>query len=227
MCTVQNASVHPIDRHAILADPTRRALLEAIREAAGPIGVRVLAERLALHPNSVREQLRRLEEAGLVRASVAAPSGRGRPGLRFDLAPEREDPYRVLAGVLADQVAELPDAPAVWSAAGQRWGRAAASAARDAAPAGVPPDPMAAVTGLLADAGFAPEPIGAEDDDVRLHACPFMPIERRRLPDVCAVHLGFLRGALRELGSTRDAVSIEPFVRPDLCVARLARIPRA
>lgn len=219
--------MHPADRHAVLADPTRRALLDALRAADGPQGVRALADRLALHPNSVREQLRRLEEAGLVRASTAAPSGRGRPGLRFETVPEPEDPYRVLAGVLADEVAELPDAPALWSAAGQRWGRAAATVARDAAPAGVPPEPMAVVAGLLADAGFAPEPLAPDDDEVRLRACPFLPIERRRLPAVCGIHLGFLRGALRELGSPRDAVSIEPFVGPDLCVARLGRMPSA
>ena len=219
--------MQPADHHAVLADPTRRALLEALREAATPLGVRALADRLALHPNSVREQLRRLEEAGLVRASYAAPAGRGRPGLRFEPVHEPEDPYRVLAGVLADQVAELPDAPALWAAAGERWGRAAATAARDAGPAGVPPDPLAAVTGLLADAGFAPEPFTEGDDAFRLRECPFLPIDSRRLPVVCGVHLGFIRGALRELGSPRDAVSIEPFVRPDLCVARLARMPHA
>ena len=215
--------MHPTDRHAVLADPTRRALLDALREAGAPLGVRALADRLALHVNSVREQLRRLEEAGLVRASYAAPSGRGRPGLRFEPVPEREDPYRLLAGVLTDAVAELPDAPALWSAAGQRWGRAAALEARDAGPAGVPPEPLVAVTSLLEDAGFAPEPIAPGDDQVRLHACPFLPIERRRLPAVCGIHLGFLRGALRELGLSRDATSIEPFVGPDLCVARLER----
>ena len=96
---------------------------DASARPAAPLGVGDLARAVGLHPNSVREQLRRLEEAGLVRVSVAAPSGRGRPGLRFELVPEPEDPYRVLAGVLADQVAALPDAPAVWTAAGERWGR--------------------------------------------------------------------------------------------------------
>lgn len=219
--------MHPADRHAVLADPTRRALLDALREKSVPLGVRTLADRLALHPNSVREQLRRLEVAGLVRASVAAPSGRGRPGLRFEPVPEPEDPYRILAGLLADEVAELPDAPALWTAAGQRWGRAAATAARAADPAGFPSETMAAVAGLLADAGFAPEPIAADDDVVRLHACPFLPIERSRLPVVCGIHLGFIRGALRELGSPRNVVAIEPFVGPDLCVARLERTPHA
>ena len=62
---------------------------------------------------------------------------------------------------------------------------------------------------------------------INLRACPFVPIERRHLPVVCGIHLGFIRGAFRELGSARDATSIEPLVRPDLCVARLARMPNA
>ncbi len=211
------------DRHAVLADPTRRALLEALDQAPAPVGVTELAMRLRLHPNSVREQLRRLEGAGLVQVSVARLQGRGRPGLRFAPRPQPEDPFRLLAGALADEVAHLPDAPAIWLAAGERWGRAAATAEVGEAAAGVSSAPHEAVTRLLADAGFAPERLAPDDDEIRLRACPFQPIERRRLPAVCGVHLGFLRGALRELGSPRDAMSIEPFVRPDLCVARLGR----
>lgn len=222
--------MHDTDRHVALADPTRRALVHALRDAASPLGVADLAGAVGLHPNSVREQMRRLEAAGLVRVSHAAPSGRGRPGLRFGLAPEPEDPYRVLAGVLADQVAALPDAPAAWGAAGERWGRDAASVVSSdtaTSPAATAPDRIDAVVTLLADAGFAPEPVAPGDDRINLRACPFLPIEHRHLPVVCGIHLGFIRGALRELGSTRDAVSIEPLVRPDLCVARLGRMPSA
>lgn len=216
------------DRHAVLADPTRRALLDALRDAPEPSSVRDLATALGLHANSVREQLQRLTAAGLVLVTRAAPSGRGRPGLRYALAPQPEEPYRVLAGVLADQVAALPDAPAVWEAAGERWGRAAASAAGSVGvPAGVSAEPVGAVVGLLADAGFAPEPAGPDAGEIRLRACPFLPLERHRIPVVCGIHLGFIKGALRELGSTRDAVDIEPFVRPDLCVARLGDLHRA
>lgn len=228
------------DRHAVLADPTRRALLDALRDAPEPQGVRELARVVGLHGNSVREQLHRLEVAGLVRVTRATPSGRGRPGLRYDLAPEPEDPYRVLAGVLADQVAAFPDAQGVWEAAGKRWGRGAASAmstgtatpaeATRAAGAGMPAatsDRLDDVVILLADAGFNPDPVAPGDDTINLRACPFLPIERRHLPVVCGIHLGFIRGALRELGSTRDATSIEPLVRPDLCVARLGRMPSA
>ncbi len=215
--------MHDADRHAVLADPTRRALLDALRDAPEPQGVRDLADVVGLHHNSVREQLQRLERAGLVQVTRAEPSGRGRPGLRYAVALEPEEPYRVLAGVLADQVAALPDASAAWAAAGERWGRGAASAVI----AQVDPDPGDALIGLLADAGFAPEPIAPGDVAINLRACPFMPIERRHLPVVCGIHLGFIRGALRELGSTWEATSIEPLVRPDLCVARLGRMPNA
>jgi predicted ArsR family transcriptional regulator len=251
VCTVQNASMHDADRHAVLADPTRRALLDALREGAEPLGVADLARAVGLHPNSVREQMRRLEVAGLVRVSRAAPSGRGRPGLRFVLAPGSEDPYRVLAGVIADQVAAQPDAAATWEAAGERWGRGAASAvaatagstsaatagatsavaaavdATSAATADAAPDRIDVVVALLADAGFAPEPVAPGDDAINLRSCPFLPIEHRHLPVVCGIHLGFIRGALRELGSTRDATSIEPLIRPGLCVARLGSVPSA
>jgi predicted ArsR family transcriptional regulator len=229
--------MEPIDRHAVLADPTRRALLQELSAAPAPRSIASLAASLGLHANSVREQLRRLEAAGLVRASLARPSGRGRPGLRFEAIPGAQDPYRVLAGVLADEVAALPGAPGVWTSAGERWGREAAAALGAASAALGTPDAastdhtdqvtLAAVTGLLDDAGFAPEPLAPGDEEIRLHACPFLPIDRRRLPVVCGVHLGFVRGALRELGSSWDAVSIEPFVRPDLCVARIGRMSRA
>ena len=97
---------------------------------SSPLGVADLARAVGLHPNSVREQLRRLEAgrpgAGHRRRRPGDAAGRA---CDSSLAPEPEDPYRVLAGVLADQVAALPDAPAAWEAAGERWGRSAASAA--------------------------------------------------------------------------------------------------
>jgi predicted ArsR family transcriptional regulator len=104
---------------------------------------------------------------------------------------------------------------------------AVAADATSAVAADAAPDRIDVVVALLADAGFAPEPVAPGDDAINLRSCPFLPIEHRHLPVVCGIHLGFIRGALRELGSTRDATSIEPLVRPDLCVARLGRMPSA
>jgi predicted ArsR family transcriptional regulator len=215
---------------AVLADPTRRALLAALRDADEPLGVADLAAGLGLHRNSVRDQLRRLARAGLVRITHAAPAGRGRPGLRYVAVPEPEDVYRVLAAALVDQIAASPGGAGTAEAAGERWGRAAAASATGPATASAsgPSDAGEAaaldtVVGLLADAGFAPEPVLPGADEIRLRECPFLPIDHDRLAVVCGVHLGFIRGALREVGSPLDAVAIEPFVRPDLCVARIGR----
>ncbi len=38
---------------------------------------------------------------------------------------------------------------------------------------------------------------------------------------VCEIHLGLMQGALGELRAPVEAVSLEPFVSPNLCVARL------
>jgi predicted ArsR family transcriptional regulator len=83
---------------------------------------------------------------------------------------------------------------------------------------------------LLAEAGFAPEAVDAPGrpagtavapQELVLHACPFLPLDPMHLEVVCSVHLGYLRGALDELGSPLDATSIHPFSSPDGCTARL------
>jgi len=209
------------DRHRLLAGITRSRLLAVLREAGRPLGVREIAAAVGLHPNSVREQLEPLVAAGLVTRSTAPPAGRGRPALRFAAARtavvDEVAPYRELARVLADELAARPDAEARAVHAGEGWGRAAVESAPRA------PDADAAVRALveLLDVnGFAPETDG---DAIRLHACPFGPLAREHGRIVCGVHLGLLRGALDELGAPLDAVRLDPFVAPDLCLAHLAR----
>ena len=226
--SVQNASVmrSPQHRHRVLAGLTRSRLLAVLRQADDPVGVRELAETVGLHPNSVREQLDQLVDAGLVARGIAPPAGRGRPGLRYVAAPGDGDPdsnaYRELARVLADQLALQLEAAAVAVAAGERWGRAMA--------VDVAHTPTAAAAAerlvmLLDEAGFAPERPSALGDPIRLRHCPFGSLARDHQDVVCGVHLGLMRGALRELGAPLDAIRLEPFVTPDLCVAHLG--PRA
>lgn len=215
-----------IDPHAVLADPTRRALLAVLREAGGPLGVREIARQVGLHPNSAREQLRHLEAGGLVRSSTAAPSGRGRPGLRYRLSSAAEaavEPWRMLGTALADELLDAPGAENVWGSAGERWGRRAiedVAGAADGADVSATQTAGEALAGLLAEAGFAPDAPWPGDTELRLRACPFLPLEGRHMPVVCGMHLGFIRGALHELRATVEAIGIEPLVEPGLCVAR-------
>jgi predicted ArsR family transcriptional regulator len=223
--------MQPLDRNAALADPSRRALLGELRRAGRAMDVRELATIVGLHPNSAREQLTRLADAGLVRVTLAPAAGRGRPGHRYAAAPtETSEPYRVLVSVLAEQLRDLPDAAGRSAAAGERWGREAAATLPPTSPEGA----VDAVIELLAEAGFAPEsrprslvpgqaamPEAPATTELRLRACPFLPLDPSNLDVICGVHLGFLRGALRELHAPVDAASIHPFTTPDACSARL------
>jgi len=209
-------------RHRLLAGLTRSRLLAVLRDSGGPMGARELADAVGLHPNSVREQLARLADAGLVATEATPPSGRGRPRLRYVARPEEDEqePYRVLAGVLAEELERMAD-PAIRAAeAGEHWGRALIG------PAGIVTDEDAAVerlVGLLANAGFKPEGPDLPGGPIRLRRCPFEPLARDHRGVVCGVHLGLMRGALREMGAPLDAVAVEPFVEPDLCLAHLRR----
>jgi predicted ArsR family transcriptional regulator len=213
--------------HRVLGGVTRARLLGVLRDAEGPLGVRYLAERIGLHPNSVREQLAQLVAAGLVEREAGPPSGRGRPSLRYRaLAIAEEDavPYRELARVLADELALMPRAAEAAAAAGGRWGRALVAGGE---PALDPDESVQRLVDLLDDAGFAPEPVSSSQGPIRLRRCPFGALARDRSDVVCSVHLGLMQGALRELGAPLDAVSLQPFVRPDLCLAHVARRPNA
>jgi predicted ArsR family transcriptional regulator len=89
-------------------------------------------------------------------------------------------------------------------------------------PATSAPEAMDRLLRLLDEAGFAPEPGQSADGPIRLRRCPFGALARERRDVVCGVHLGLMRGALRQMGAPLDAVALEPFVQPDLCLAHLA-----
>lgn len=212
----------PQHRHRVLAGLTRSRLLAVLRQADGPVGVRKLAESVGLHPNSVREQLDHLVDAGLVVRRVAPPAGRGRPSLLYAAGPDTDDPdpdaYRELAQVLSDAMARQPEAANVAVTAGERWGRTMVA---HAVPVSTTADAVNRLVELLDDVGFAPEGPAGPGEPIQLRHCPFEPLARRHPAVVCGVHLGLMRGALRELGAPLEAVRLEPFVAPDLCIARL------
>lgn len=213
---------HEQQRHRVLAGMSRSRLLAVLRRAGGPLGVRELAAAVGLHPNTAREHLDQLVEAGLVTRQRAAPAGRGRPGLRYaaerSSAGDDPDAYRVLAGVLASELARRDDAVDAALNAGERWGERTTGRAETAGGVGEAVDRLVEI---LDELGFAPEAGPAPATSIELHRCPFGSLAHEQGDVVCNVHLGLMRGALRELGAPLDAVSLEPFVAPDLCVAHL------
>lgn len=220
--SVQNASMTSVEqRHRVLAGISRARLLAVLRRASEPMDIRRLADAVELHPNTAREHLDQLVEAGLVLRSSAPPRGRGRPGWRYAAPGSGDDDaeaYRSLAAVLADELARRPDADEAATSAGVAWGR---SLAEGRLPVQSPADGVRRLVELLDEAGFAPEAPHDPQQPIRLHRCPFGSLARRRGDVVCNVHLGLMHGALRQLGAPLDAVSLEPFVEPNLCLAHL------
>ena len=212
----------PQQRHRVLAGVSRSRLLAVLGRSGRPMGVGELAEAMSLHPNTVRQHLDQLVEAGLATCDTASPIGRGRPAFCYAATPgsDEQDPvaYKALARVLAEQLTRLPDGTHVALTAGERWGRALAHEATGTAPT---TNAIGRLVELLDEAGFAPEAVVTDGGLIRLRHCPFGTLARDDGEVVCGVHLGLMRGILRELDAPFDAISLEPFVKPALCLAHL------
>jgi predicted ArsR family transcriptional regulator len=213
-------------RHRALAEPSRARILAELA-ADGPLETRELARRVGLHPNTVRVHLAALADAGLVAVEAAGRQGRGRPRLAYRATASAPDDarrrYRLLAEMLTTLVVGAGHDGSELEEVGEAWGRHLVESAPPRAPVG-DDEALERLVALLAELGFAPE---LEDRRrrrrIRMRPCPFLELARRHPEVVCPMHLGLMRGALAELGAATAAATLAPFVRPDLCVAELAR----
>ncbi|MDB1086774.1 helix-turn-helix domain-containing protein [Streptomyces sp. ACA25] len=203
----------------------RRTVLQHLRGEAGTVTVTAFAEVCGLHPNTVREHLDALVEAGLAERTRAPVSGRGRPAWRYRARPPEASAareYAGLAAVLARQIARSsadPQADAL--AAGEEWGRALLAGQE---PAASPREARGRVMDLLGDIGFAPE----TDEDAlgaRLPRCPFIEVAREHPGVICTVHAGLVRAGLAALGGEPERVALHPFAEPGACLLRLDAAP--
>jgi predicted ArsR family transcriptional regulator len=208
-------------RHRALADDRRVRIVEELRDSDDGLDANELGRRVGLHANTVRWHLSILADAGLV-SSAPARATRGRPRILYSLEPEpaeqRTDEHRLLATVLTGALAASDDGTARAEEAGEAWGRYLL--ARD--PLAHPRDDDAAVeevVDLLDQQGFEPS---VKEGEIHMARCPFHALAESQPEVVCAVHKGLISGALSALGSDLEVEGLDVFVRPDLCVARLA-----
>jgi predicted ArsR family transcriptional regulator len=178
----------------LLTLPLRRQLFEALAALCGPATTQELAERLGRHHNSVRAQLGRLSDAGLVERRVVAQS-RGRPRdvwvIAPGAAPGGEPPvaYAQLSGWLARAVTETGDLSAV-EQTGRAIGRELAGEVGDVSLSERMLDALAAL-------GFAPRR-EARGSEVRfvLRNCPYRDAAAQNPQAICGLHRGITRGLL-------------------------------
>jgi predicted ArsR family transcriptional regulator len=191
----------------------RQMILEALRSSEDGLDTNELAERLQLHPNTIRWHLGVLTDTGLVQATPKPRHGRGRPSIVHRLTGEGiargRDEYRLLATMLTDVVAGDSAGEARAYEAGVRWGRHLHEG-----------EPDASVARLLDREGFAAEQHG---EQVEMRRCPFYALAESSPQVICTLHRGIIDGALEEAGSGQAVETLEPFVEPGLCVARLSR----
>jgi predicted ArsR family transcriptional regulator len=200
------------DEH-VNGERQREAILEALSSAPDGLDTNQLAERVDLHPNTIRWHLGRLTDAGLVQATPKRRHGRGRPSIVHRLTGDGiargRDEYRLLATMLTDVVAADRAGEARAYEAGVRWGRHLQRA-----------EPGASLAQLLDQEGFAAEQHGAE---LEMRRCPFYALAESAPQVICTLHHGIIDGVLDEAGSGGAVERLDPFVEPRLCIAHLSR----
>jgi predicted ArsR family transcriptional regulator len=207
-----------------LADEHRVRIVAELRQEPGGLDVRELGRRVGLHENTIRWHLGILGDAGLVDSSPAANGKPGRPRMLYharravDEDPGRDE-HRLLATILTGTLSELTDGEQRAEDAGRAWGQ---YLVRKPSPLERVTDEQAVteVTRLLDEQGFAAT---ADGLDIHMHRCPYHDLAEATPEIVCGVHRGIVSGALAELGSGLDMESLDVFVRPDLCIARLRK----
>ena len=194
--------VDPLPVFKALGDDTRFAIYQELAQSQAPRSAAELAERLALHPNTVRPHLDRMREAGLVEVEPIHRGTVGRPQLRYSLAPGAPglgfDPpaHTLLAGLLAALCEQLGADGLDASNLGRRWGTDAGGRRQSGRGC------LATLVAELDRLGFDPVESelggGGESRRVRvdfLH-CPFRELAEAYPELVCSLHRGIVEGVV-------------------------------
>jgi predicted ArsR family transcriptional regulator len=206
---------------------SRADVLDMLRAADGPLGVREVAQRMSLHPNTARFHLEALAEAGLAARETEERETPGRPRIGYRAVadgPGGRRRYRLLAEMLTSMIAgTMPEPGSAAEEAGRQWG---AYLAEQPLPYQQPSaaEAIAKLTGIMEDLGFAPQAEagdGGRQFRLCLRQCPFREVAERHRDVICSLHLGLMRGALDRMRAPVTADRLDPFVEPSLCVAQL------
>jgi predicted ArsR family transcriptional regulator len=188
----------------LLADPSRYAIYQEVAQANDPLSTTEIAQRLALHPNTVRLHLEKMREAGLLVLSTDHHGSVGRPQHRWAAVPQAPslglEPagFRLLAHLLAELAAQAPLDAELVAAVGRRRGQAQT---KERPPRREPARSTCVRTVMdqLADLGFDPalEPdISSSRLTISFTGCPFRELAAVYPDIVCQLHRGITEGIL-------------------------------
>jgi predicted ArsR family transcriptional regulator len=197
----------------VLSLPGRQRLFAALAQLRRPATTQELAERVGRHPNTVRVQLGRLADAGLVECRRVRQA-RGRPrdewAIVADARPAGRPPqaYEELSRWLARTMRHADDLDLV-AEVGREIGHELAPQ-----PSGRPvPDAM---QDALVALGFAPRMHNGAEGRARfvLGNCPYREAVAQNQPLVCMLHRGITTGLLDVLDRRAklvDFVAKDPY----------------
>jgi predicted ArsR family transcriptional regulator len=210
------------DRHRLLADPTRLAIVEALSE--GPREVGELARVTGVHRNTVRAHLLRLGDAGVLAVEDGLPAGPGRPSRRYRLCEPLGSTgceIRLLIEGLAGALSRAEGALAAQAAEeegrqlGRQLGRRLDYPSVEQA--------VGQIMALLDRLSFSPKLRRRPDTfEIELGHCSFgMHPGDRSTSVVCAFHLGLIRGVAEESSSGLGRIRMLPFIPAGGCRAEI------
>lgn len=207
----------------VAAGSRREQVLALLRTAGRSLSAAEVADSTGLHLNTARFHLDGLVQDRLAQRTAEPRDVPGRPRVLYSADGPAPGPrsYALLAEMLTGLVEALEDAEPAAVESGQAWGRhlverAAPSERVDSAEA------LERLNRVLDAIGFQPQVRHSKKGtQVELRHCPFREVAEKHADVVCAIHLGLMRGALSELHAPIEAVSLEAFVRPNLCVAHM------
>jgi len=203
-----------------------RLIAELIDAAQSPVTIAHIADRLDIHPNTVRFHLDALVADGQVERVLGSPTGPGRPAQMFrtrqGMPPNGPRNYRLLAEIGVSTIAAEPDPGAKAVQTGQAWGGFLIE--RPAPGVTLTEDEAVhRLLNLLTDIGFAPEQQSSvSGSEIGLRNCPFLElVETQPRQIICRLHLGLMQGAMAALNARTTVDQLEPFAEPGLCLAHL------
>jgi predicted ArsR family transcriptional regulator len=200
---------------------SQQAVLTALRDQPDLVDIEALARHLGRHPNTLREHLVALLDAGLIVRHAAPADGRGRPRWLYGSAQHADvDENAELAASLAWRLAHRTRDPlAATREVSRHWAgqiidryrvvrQPSARAAR------------AQVVEVLDGLGYDPVPDQALDK-VALMRCPLLQVAKDVPEVVCNVHLGLVEELLEASGGDARRATLTPFAAPGRCDLRL------
>jgi predicted ArsR family transcriptional regulator len=206
---------------------SRADVLDMLRTADGPLGVREVAHRTGLHPNTARFHLEALTEAGLAVRETEDRETPGRPRIGYravagGAAGQRR--YRLLAEMLTTLITgTMPEPGRAAEEAGREWGAYLTEQPQPYQKL-TAEEAVAKLTAVMEEMGFAPQAEADGDGGTYrlcLRQCPFREVAQQHRDVICSLHLGLMRGALARMRAPVTASRLDPFVEPSLCIARL------